>query len=430
MTLVKVLMAAPVIHVIGSIVAISFVLTSPTAAQEPSAKELQRRATARVASYRESVRKTGNKALRADELQQAVQELDQAYRAFLAADKDSEAAACRIGIADAFRLQGKFEEALTVYAEGETLARKANASASLARALIAQSRTRLFDTKDIEGARAGAAVALRVSSALQNKNLLFDALCLRCEVDLARSELFSAFDWIGQAMALRTQVTDQALLFYAYHDRSAVCFQFAKLCESRSAYGVCYQSMKLALRDATEALGRAKKLDWDFIAMQADKVLRSTQLLYWAIEIEVQKRRKPLPSSDPINPRDVRVTEEFLSTEGDKPPAQLIELAQKWEAADRDDAVRAYARAQLAHTSEQSDEALAGHLRAVELLERDYRALQDIEARGTLLAPKIDFYSWPMLHLLQRRKVPEAFQMMEAWRSRTLTDLLMTRAKV
>src|SRR6516162_5224977 len=128
MTFVNDLMAAPaVMHVISAVVAIALAVTSQTAAQEPQAQELQQRAAARVTSYREHLRKTGDKAARADDLVRAVQELDKAYRVFLAADDASQAAACRIEAGDACQLQGKFEEALKLYAEGETLARKANA---------------------------------------------------------------------------------------------------------------------------------------------------------------------------------------------------------------------------------------------------------------------------------------------------------------
>ena len=123
---------ASALHEMGAAFAILLVVISPAAAQEPQAKELQQRAAARVTSYREHLRKTGDKAARADDLVRAVQELDKAYRVFLAADDASQAAACRIEAGDACQLQGKFEEALKLYAEGETLARKANAPLSQA----------------------------------------------------------------------------------------------------------------------------------------------------------------------------------------------------------------------------------------------------------------------------------------------------------
>jgi CHAT domain-containing protein len=368
--------------------------------------------------------------VRADDLARAVGYLNEAARGFLAAGDAGRAAACRVEAGDAFRLQGKFEEAQKAYAEGETLARKADAPAPLARALIAQARSRLYDTKNIEGARPFAVAALRASSALPDKALRFDALCLQCEVDLARGELFSAFDWIGQAMELAPHVRDEVLLFYALRDRASVCVQFAKLFESRSAYVLCFDGIGLAVRDYTRAVGIAKARGWDFLVPLADRERRATVLLFHSMKMEKDNkdRERRLPSSNPAGPKDVLVTEEFLSPQGEPLPPPLTSMVRNWEAADRGDAVRAYARAQIAQIGGRGDEALAGFLRAVELLERDYRALQDIEARGTLLAPKIDFYYWPMLHLLQQKKVPEAFRLLEAWRSRTLSDLLTTRA--
>src|SRR6516162_2227561 len=104
MTFVNDLMAAPaVMHVISAVVAIALAVTSQTAAQEPQAQELQRRAVARVTSYREHLRKTGDKAARADDLVRAVRELEEAHRTFLAAGNAGEAAACRVETANALQ---------------------------------------------------------------------------------------------------------------------------------------------------------------------------------------------------------------------------------------------------------------------------------------------------------------------------------------
>jgi CHAT domain-containing protein/tetratricopeptide (TPR) repeat protein len=414
----------PVTHLIGGTLAVLFSVTSPTAAEEPQAQELQRRAAARIAGYQEHAGKTGDKTARIDDLQQAVRELDQAYRAFLDAGNAGEAAACRTMAGDAHRLQRQVTKALKLYAEGETLARQAKAPAHRARALIQQGRTRLLETKEREEARAIAAEAVRVSAPLPDNKTLFDALCLRCEADLALDELVSALDSVNQALALTPKVEDNALLFYACHDRAAVNVQLARVPRLKPEHITA--KLTEALEDARKARTLAQKLGWDFVAQQSDRIVRSVERKLAV----VPRPNVNINLFNPVKPDDVRVSREFISPVGEELPPALVGLVKEWAAEAGDDAILTYSQAQLASVSGLSDEALTRYRQAVKLLEHDYRALQDIEARAGLLGPKVDFYHWPMLHLLQQDKVPEAFHFSEAARARTLTDLVMTRERV
>src|SRR5262249_12667639 len=152
---------------------------------------------------------------------------DEAHRAFLGAGDAGKAAACRIKAADALRFQGRVKEALTLYAEAEALARKADVPAEQARGLTRQGRTRLAH-KEPAAAGALAAAAVRLSAPLADKQLLFDALCLRCEVDFERGEWISALDWVDQALGI-PEFKDEALLFYAHHDRAAVHLKLSRV---------------------------------------------------------------------------------------------------------------------------------------------------------------------------------------------------------
>jgi CHAT domain-containing protein len=426
----RAMMAVPsVMQFVSGALTAMFVTTSFSMAQEPSAKELHQRASARIVSYREHLRKTGDKASKADDLMKAVRELNQAYRGFVSAGDDSEAAACRVEGGDALRHRDQFEEALKLYAEGESLARKANAHGTLARALIGQGITRLFGTKDNEGAEANANEAIRVSLRAGDQKLHFEALCLKCEVDLVRGKLVSALDWIDQAMRLDPPVEDERLLFFAFYDRSNVYAAFVDLWMARPAiprFILAYADE--AVRDAKRTLAIAQKLDWMLVAQQADRLVRARTRKRELLDLRLPAIE--LNAFHPVKHGDVRVTQEYVSAEGIQLPPELTQWIRDRKAAFPDDLASISAQAQMDALSGNGDQALAGYQRALELLEGDYRPLRDIEARGILIGLKLDLYYWPMLYLLKRDKVSEAFQLLEASRSRTLTDLVLTREKV
>jgi tetratricopeptide (TPR) repeat protein len=178
-----------------------------------------------------------------------VRELDEAHRAFLGAGNAGKAAACRIKAADALRFQGRVAEALTLYAEAEALARKANVPEEQARALTRQGRARLAN-KEPEEAGALAAAAVRLSAPLTDKQILLDALCLCCEVDFERGEWIPALDFANQALGI-PEVKDEALLFYAYHDRASVYYRLSRV--ARLPPDEVTAKLSMALEDATRA---------------------------------------------------------------------------------------------------------------------------------------------------------------------------------
>ena len=74
-----------------------------------------------------------------------------------------------------------------------------------------------------------------------------------------------------------------------------------------------------------------------------------------------------------------------------------------------------------------NDAALTSFLKAVDLLDRDRRALHDERSRGTFAEDRINFYYAAVQQLLQRGRHAEAFEMLERSRSRALADLLASR---
>lgn len=410
----------------GAIALLSNVVT-PIQAQETQAKELQLRATARIASFHEHLKKTGKKAPRNEELKQAGRELDEAYRAFLAAGDLGAAAACRVEAANALRHQARFEDALKLYLEGESLARKANVAVYVARALIGQSITNLNDAiKDNKSARLTADEAIRVSLPLPEKKELFEARLCRGEVDLAQGKLFAALDQFNQALALGPKVKDATLLFFAYHDRAATHSEIANQQLAQPRYAV--QQTMLGIADTQKALQIANKQGWTALAQQAQILLTNRRRQRTLVEMKLPKL--DLSVFNPSNPGDVFVSQNFISDEKTNLPPELIEMVKSWKPDGVSQASRVAALGHLASISGRNDEALARYLEAVELIEDDYRAFTDIQARLKQLLSNLHFYHWPMAALLQEKKVAEAFRLMELSRARTLADLFMTRAKI
>jgi CHAT domain-containing protein len=91
------------------------------------------------------------------------------------------------------------------------------------------------------------------------------------------------------------------------------------------------------------------------------------------------------------------------------------------------DARASYVRATMQQMRGKDDSALSTFLHAVDLLERDRRSLHDEQSRGTFLEDKIDFYYAPVLELLERGRLAEAFRLMEQSRSHAMADLLASR---
>ena len=86
-----------------------------------------------------------------------------------------------------------------------------------------------------------------------------------------------------------------------------------------------------------------------------------------------------------------------------------------------------YNQGLLAEMKGDPDEALAKYLQAVDLLEKDRRNLRDETARGAFMEDKITYYYYPALILLDQKRYPEAFALLERSRSRAMADLLASR---
>jgi CHAT domain-containing protein len=397
------------------------------AADRSRAEELRHRALDRIEAFREHVRKTGNLTARVDDLRQAVEGLEQAYRAFRAAGQVGEAAACRVDAGDAARLQNKSAEAQALYVEGEVLARAAGESAALARALTGQARLRL-EIKDPNGAEVQADEAIRVGSPLPDKAALLEALILRCDVEQAQGDWAAAAYWITRALLLAPEVGNNRLSIASYLDRHFVSAGLSKMYETDPmAFDLSARAAGLARDDAREAMAIAKRCGWIAFEEQCAGRVRAAEIRARLVEMQRKYQEmllQKLPCFNPVKPSDVIVSERF-APDKENSLRLVLDLPREWMGGD--DADGHYIRASVSALSGEGDAALAGFLRAVERLEADRRQLRDDESRNTLLEDRVTFYFRPIRHLLDRKRYDEAFGLLEASRARVLLDLLVTK---
>ena len=73
------------------------------------------------------------------------------------------------------------------------------------------------------------------------------------------------------------------------------------------------------------------------------------------------------------------------------------------------------------------DAVLSFYFAAVDSLETDRCNLRDEQSRGTFVEDKIEGYYNPILHLLERRRFAEAFELLERSRSRAAACLLASK---
>ena len=398
------------------------------AAGQSRAVELQRRAHARIDGYLDHYRKTGDRSARLGDLGQAVQELEQAHHEFLAASDEAGAAASLVKAGDARRIQNQWNDSLRAYADGERLAHRAQAPVVLAEALLGQARARLYGLKDYTGAASAADEAVRVSGALPDKTILFKALDLKSQVELAKGDPVVAFGSLNRALALQSKVTDAGLLFYAYLGRGDIYLRTAETCDFKPTFDLCDAAVKMARSDYQAALSLAKKLGWTHLAGETDGFVRNAdkrrELI--AVRRSMQAQLSGTKLFNPRTPADVLVSEQFVAGP-QAVPSEVLALSRELGVSAMGDARSAYVQGLLYDMNGNVDAALIAYLRGVDLLENDRRRLRDGEARGTFLEDKADFYHPPILHLLQRRKLEDAFRLMEASRSRVLADLMQTR---
>jgi CHAT domain-containing protein len=418
----------------------------PTWAQG-GAPELMQRAQARVEAYREHFARTGDRASRVGELQQALTELDQACPALAAAGDRTGAATCVIKSGDVVRMLSQFRlgnqmsaedqrwvqnmlgEASRRYREGERMARTEQSGQPLAEALIGQVRTQLGvgARHDYRSAANAVDEAIRVAAGLPERRTLARAIELKSQLDVEQGDVVAGADGINRALAIYAKLNDDRARFYVLLDRADIYEKLATRCDFKLTFEQCDEDAVRARADYEAARSIATTLGWPGLARQSDQFARSVDTRRKLIAARKRMHDSVAPLFHPRKPGDVLVSEKYVASGGGTPPEMLAAVKELGGMPTGTDARSTYVVGIDADMRGDTNAALASYLRAVGLLEGDRRRASDSEARGTFIEDKIDFYYPPILHLLQQGKQAEAFRLMEASRSRVLSDLLATR---
>jgi CHAT domain-containing protein/tetratricopeptide (TPR) repeat protein len=399
-----------------------FGVVSPAVADEEAAL-LQRRAIERIDRFIDTFRRTGDRTSLRPELAEAARELAEAAELFHDEGDAGQVALSLAKLGDALRMLDQSDAALAAYREAGKAAQRAGDTAGEARALMGQAKTELYSLGDRGAAAEHIREAVRLGARTNDRDLLFNALSVQAHAEIGSGDLIGAFETLSRAFGLLEEVKSDELRFFGHLDRADVYQQLATRCDYKRAFEPCYRSVEQARAEYEQALALAERLGWRGLAAESRGFLGRLEARRALIQSRERLVRELASASvfHPRKPGDVLVSDTFLGESGGVPP-DLLALAR--QTAGGGDARSAFIRGLFHEMQGDNDRALASFLEAVDLLEGDRRRLRDEEARGSFLEDKIEFYYKPILHLLERGRVADAFALLERSRSRALADLL------
>jgi len=385
-------------------------------------------------------RRTGDAKSTVNELEAAQSELQASYDLFLKRQDFAGASLSAIKMGDIQRLVNQWRKGVPIYQAAIELAQRANRTDYQTKALarLAYSELKLGDTGSA-GDQIREAVRLGVNCG--NKVFYFEALDVAGEVEVKRGNLVAAGEYLDRALAMSGQIDDKQQLYLGYADRGDIYYQLALKSDYQRNFDVYYKSLELARADYQKALTLTRELGYDFFSQLFQGLVKGVDDRKALIQ-KLQSSDQTITTTklfSPQKPSDVLVTEQFTSGAWDPAMFAPIERADN-ELKDFQAHMQQqglflqdlnpsdlFVQGQLAEMKGHNDAALATYQRAVDLLEKDRRKLRDEQARGAFLEDKIEFYYRPALLLLDRKQYPEAFELFERSRSRTMADLLASR---
>ncbi len=439
---------------------------------EDEAVTLQQRGIQRVEAYRDHFRKTGDDKALLPELDLGDEELRVSAERFAERNEWAAAALSRIELGNSMRFRDRWSEAIGFYRQGYDLAKRAGNAAYQAKARIGEARTQMVSSHDLGAAGIALSEAIALSARVSDQKIRFDALELRGELEADQGNLAGAFDSCSRALAVAQEAQDATQLYYGFFCRARVYQKRAEQCNYQREFDPCYEALNLATADHQRARDSAKQQGFEFLAGIMEKSINDlVPLLRQSIDSAKRQREVMLtaPLFNPKTAKNVFVHEHFIWADFEKSnieelkamevptdlatvqslshtlireshmeamttslPSYLQKMRQQCIGlgagmATCEDARTEFIRAEILHMQGQFDAALAAYLKAVDLLEKDRGRLRDERDRRLFLEDKINFYYYPIQHLLSRRRHAEAFDLLQRSRSRALAELLSSR---
>lgn len=418
-----------------ALAALLFLLCPPAFAQgDPIV--LQQQAIRRIEAFVETFRKTGDMRSRLGDLALAERELAASNQALAARGDWNALALGLIKQGHIQRMQSNWAPAIALYRQAEEAARRAGNTVHQADAL-AWSALANSSRNNLGQASADATQAVRLAESTGDKDLLARALDILGTVQIGQGNLAGAADTLNREVEIATQASDPMTAYFAYLNRSDVYLKLGVKCDFQRDFAPCYAALDRARADLQQAAAIARRQQFPALTRQTEQFLADVETRRALVKSQegMHQTMQKAAVFRPTKPGDVLVTETFVAPGAAIPP----ELAQAYQAskqaareaggfADTVEARNLHIEGLMNEYRGNNDAALGFYLKAVDVLERDRRALRDERSRGSFLEDRIGFYYAPVLQLLERRRYAEAFELLERSRSRAMADLLASRS--
>lgn len=399
-----------------------------SATEDPA--RLQQQGIQRIERFIEQFKRTGDRTSLLPELKQAEAELTLTEQEFRRRGNLPGAALSLVKLGDLQRLQTHWDRAVELYGQALTTAQQAEHPEYQARALKGMAKAEFLGLNRLGDAVSHLEQALALTAHFEDKGLQFDILDELAQIEIRNGDLARASDLLSRAFAVIESLNDRARLFYAYSDRAEIYQKIAEKCDFQRTFKVCLGAVDLAKADYEQALAHAKALGHIGLANLTEDFLRSLENRRALIRSREQFDQTVLGARlfHPVAAEDVLVHERFGGGTVTLPPAVIAAIQQQGGLARAGDARSHYLQGIFLAMQGERDASLRAYLQAADLLEEDRRKLKDEEGRGGYFEDKVEFYYAPIMELLDRRRIAEAFELMERSRARGMADMLANRS--
>ena len=415
-----------------SVVVLAFFCLQPTLGYPLSTDplQLQQQAIKRIDQFVERFKRTGDRSSLLTQLKQAESELMASVQEFQRTGNLPGAALSLVKVADSQRLQGQWNQAVELYGHALTVAQQAKHPEYQARALKGMAKAEFLGLNRLGDAASHLEQALALTAQFNDRGFLFEVLDETAQIQIRNGDLAGASDMLSRAFAVIEPLNDRARLFYGYLDRAEVYQKIAEKCDFQRTFKVCLGAVDLSKADYEQALALARSLGYEGLAKQTEEFLQMLEGRRALIRSKERFDQQVLQvrAFHPTDSGDVLVHEQFGGGSATIPPEVLAAIQQQGGLARAGDARSQYLQGIFLAIQGDQDASLRAYLKAVEYLEEDRRKLRDEQGREGYFEDKVEFYYAPIVELLDRRRGPEAFDLLERSRARGMADMLANKA--
>jgi tetratricopeptide (TPR) repeat protein len=197
-------------------------LTQPAFSQQSNdPQQLQKSGIAKIDHWRDYVRRTGDANAVAADLATAYDELKTSYEVFLQRKDSAGASWSAVKMGDILRFTNRWGQTVPLYQSANELAKRANRPDYQTKALARLAFSEM-QIGEIDAAQDHARDAMRLGANCGNWDFYFEALDVAGEIEVKRSNLVAAGEYLDRALAMSGQIDDKQQLYLGYMDRGGI----------------------------------------------------------------------------------------------------------------------------------------------------------------------------------------------------------------